>query len=210
MIIARQPTIKESISETGRGVNVTQIVLIRHGITNWNAERRAQGQNDIPLNDIGREQAHALANRLKSEQWDMIFSSDLSRAKETADILGTALDLEVHPDTRLREMHKGETEGTTLEERINRWGIQWDQLPLGIENDVSITNRGVSFMTEIITKFSNKRILVVSHGALIGQTIKGLIPTTDVNVFIHNTSMTTLKYTDPNWTCEKLNCAKHL
>lgn len=189
---------------------MTEIVLIRHGITDWNAERRAQGQSDIPLNEIGRNQACALANRLTSEKWDLIFSSDLSRAKETADILAEALNLEVQTDSRLREMHKGETEGTTLEERLKRWGQHWEKLPLGIEDDESITNRGTSFVTETITKFPNKKILVVSHGALIGNTIQGLIPTKDINVFIHNTSITTLKYKEPAWTCELFNCAKHL
>lgn len=189
---------------------MTEIVLIRHGITDWNAERRAQGQSDIPLNEIGRKQAHALANRLTSEKWDLIFSSDLSRAKETAEILAETLNLEVQTDRRLREMHKGETEGTTLEERINKWGSQWEQLSLGVEEDDSITKRGTSFVTETMTKFPTKKILVVSHGALIGNTILGLIPTTDINVFIHNTSITTLKYKEPDWTCELFNCAKHL
>ncbi|WP_019419877.1 histidine phosphatase family protein [Paenibacillus sp. OSY-SE] len=54
-------------------------------------ERRAQGQSDIPLNDVGRLQARALANRLMNEQWDFLFSSDLSRAKETADIVAGTL-----------------------------------------------------------------------------------------------------------------------
>ena len=94
-------------------------------MTDWNTERKTQGQSDIPLNEEGRQQARALALRLGTEQWDLIFSSDLSRAKETADIVAGTLGLSVQTDHRLREMHKGETEGTTLEERINRWGNQW-------------------------------------------------------------------------------------
>ncbi|MBS4199163.1 histidine phosphatase family protein [Bacillus sp. FJAT-49732] len=189
---------------------MTQIVLIRHGITDWNTERRAQGQSDIPLNEEGRQQARALASRLKSEKWDLIFSSDLSRAKETADILAKTLGLDVQTDHRLREMHKGETEGTTLEERINRWGSKWESLSLGIEDDKSITRRGTSFLSEIMKTYKGKRILVVSHGALIGNTIKGLIPSTNIDVFFHNTSMTTINYNGSDWNCELFNCAKHL
>ncbi|MCR2823626.1 histidine phosphatase family protein [Lederbergia panacisoli] len=188
---------------------MTQVVLIRHGITDWNTERRAQGQSDIPLNEEGRKQARALANRLNSEKWDLIFSSDLSRAKETAEILAQTLGLNVQTDHRLREMHKGETEGTTLEERINRWGSEWESLSLGIEDDKSITLRGTSFLTEIMNKFKGKRILVVSHGALIGNTLKKLIPSTNI-VFFHNTSMTTINFNGSDWKCELFNCAKHL
>lgn len=202
--------IRKTLIQGGITISMTKIVLIRHGITDWNALRRAQGQSDIPLNEVGRKQAHALAKRLKVEKWDLIFSSDLSRAKETADILANNLHLKVKTDHRLREMHKGETEGTTLEERINRWGSQWESLPLGIEDNESITRRGISFIKDIVTQYQGKKILVVSHGALIGHTIKGLIPSTNINVHFQNTSLTTLTYNPPKWTCDLFNCAKHL
>lgn len=190
---------------------MTEIVLIRHGLTDWNTERRAQGHKDIPLNDTGRKQAQALANRLKSEQWDMIYSSDLSRAKKTADIIGKALDLEVQTDIRLREINMGETEGTTLDERIKKWGKQWKDLPLKIEEDESVTQRGTSFITETVKKFENKKILIVTHGHLIRNTIKELIPSTaTIKGPILNTSMTRLRYTESDLTCNLFNCAKHL
>lgn len=118
--------------------------------------------------------------------------------------------MNVQTDHRLREMDKGETEGTTLKERISRWGNEWERLSLGIEDDRSITLRGTSFIREIAKSYNGKRILVVSHGALIGNTIKGLIPSTNINVFIYNTALTTINYSDSNWECTLFNCAKHL
>jgi probable phosphoglycerate mutase len=189
---------------------MTRIGLIRHGITDWNIERRAQGQTDIPLNHTGRLQAHALADRLKNEEWDFIFSSDLSRAKETADIIAEPLGLTVQTDHRLREMHCGEIEGTTLEERITKWGEDWEGLPLGIEEDNSIIDRGTSSITEISESFEGKRILIVSHGALIGLTLRRLIPNENTEKHLHNTSITILKQNNSEWDCELYNCAKHI
>lgn len=80
---------------------------------------------------------------------------------------------------------------------------------LGIEDDQSITRRGTTFLNEIAQTYKGKRILVVSHGALIGNTIKGLIPSTNI-VYFHNTSMTILNFNGSDWECELFNCAKHL
>lgn len=189
---------------------MTQIIFIRHGMTDWNYQRRAQGQSDIPLNEEGRNQARQLASRLKEDMWDLIFSSDLSRASETASIVAESIGLVVQTDKRLREMHKGVTEGTTLEERISKWGEQWESLSLGIEEDESIIQRGSSFVFELLRNYSDKRILVVSHGALIGLTIKYFIP--DINIDIHfgNTSITELNYINDEWEYNLINCTSHL
>ena len=86
-----------------------------------------------------------------------------------------------------------------------------ESLPLGIEKiDKSIINRGTSFVSEIAEIFRGKRILVVSHGALIGLTIKNLIRHMNIEVHIHNTSITTINYSDSEWVCELFNCAKHI
>lgn len=189
---------------------MTQIGLIRHGITSWNIEKRAQGQTDIPLNETGRRQAVALAKRLKDEEWDIIYSSDLSRARVTAEIVADSLGLIVKTDERLREMNCGEIEGTTIEERISRWGSNWELMPLGIETEESIVKRGISFVTYINDKYKDKRVLVVSHGALVGLTLKRLIPHVDTEEHLHNTSITILRYLNTKWDCELYNCAKHI
>ncbi|MBP3964046.1 histidine phosphatase family protein [Paenibacillus lignilyticus] len=188
---------------------MTRIGLIRHGITDWNVEGRAQGQSDIPLNETGRLQALALAERLRNEPWDIIYSSDLSRAKETADIVAGFMGLTVLTDRRLREMYKGEMEGTTLTERIQKWGERWLDLAPGQEDDDSIISRGTSFISEAAETYRGKNILVISHGVLIGSTIQHLIPSVDTKVHIDNTSVTTITQRGSIWECELFNCSKH-
>jgi broad specificity phosphatase PhoE len=114
---------------------MTEIGLIRHGITDWNQLEKMQGTSDIPLNDEGRDQARKLASRLhQDEKWDMIITSDLSRAKETGEIIGKKLDLPVSfVDKRIQEINLGEIEGTTEAERITRWGANWRELDLGLK-----------------------------------------------------------------------------
>ncbi len=86
------------------------ILLARHGETTSNRERRFQGQLDVPLNDTGREQARALAERVRGEQVSALYTSPLSRARETADIVGAAIGLEPRPDDRLKEVDVGDWE----------------------------------------------------------------------------------------------------
>ncbi|MGZ9584009.1 histidine phosphatase family protein [Paenibacillus marinisediminis] len=189
-----------------------RIGLIRHGCTIWNTERRAQGQTDIPLNELGVMQAEALGVRLLSEKWDYIYSSDLIRASETAKIIGRIIKKDVRTDIRLREMYKGEIEGTTLQERVDRWGSDWEnhQNTLGIESEQSIIYRGISFISEITEHLNGASILVVSHGALIETILKELLPQTEFKGPLGNTSITIITNRDTNWNCELFNCAKHL
>jgi alpha-ribazole phosphatase len=93
-----------------------KLTLIRHGATIWNALRRFQGQTDVPLSEEGRAQAAAIAAALRSESFDRIYSSDLSRALETACILAASRNTEVVADRRLREFDFGRWEGLTWEQ----------------------------------------------------------------------------------------------
>ena len=86
------------------------ILLARHGETTSNAERRFQGQLDVPLNDTGREQARALAEAVRDEPLAALYASPLVRARETAEIVGAAIGLEVRLDDRLKEVHVGDWE----------------------------------------------------------------------------------------------------
>ena len=97
-----------------------RLVLWRHGRTAWNELGRVQGQTDIPLDDLGREQAREAAARLASLNPCWIVSSDLSRATETADALAAITGLEVQLDPRLREMTFGIREGLTHAEAFEQ------------------------------------------------------------------------------------------
>ena len=152
---------------------MTTIGLIRHGVTEWNELGKAQGVSDIHLNKIGKQQAFALANRLSLDlEWDLIITSDLSRAIETAQIISSKLKLPVSiRDERIREINCGEIEGTTEVERINKWGSNWREMNLGMEKFEDVSSRGLEFLEELAITYKNRRVLVVSHGALIGLTL---------------------------------------
>src|SRR5512133_2359968 len=90
---------------------MTNFTLVRHGQTDWNVARRYQGQQDIPLNAEGLQQARTLALFMKEETFDVIYSSDLQRAMQTAQILQEGREATVTADARLREIAFGEWEG---------------------------------------------------------------------------------------------------
>src|SRR5262245_16808019 len=92
------------------------VLVARHGETEWNRERRIQGHEDVALSETGRAQARALAERLKRAPCARVVSSDLVRAKETAEAVAAALGLRVETDPRLREQHLGEWQGLTFPE----------------------------------------------------------------------------------------------
>src|SRR6476661_9887592 len=96
---------------------MTTLLLVRHGETDWNADGRLQGHTDRPLSDFGRRQARQLAEELAEEKLDAIYASDLSRARETAEIVGVRLGLGVVIDPGLREKDWGTWEGLTGVER---------------------------------------------------------------------------------------------
>lgn|SRR5690606_22080962 len=191
---------------------LTTIGLVRHGITDWNIQGIAQGSADIPLNETGRQQAEALAERLsREEDWDLIISSDLSRAKETAEIIGKKLHFPVsHFDTRLRERSGGKIEGTTEKERLEKWGADWRELDLAMESREEAADRGLACIEDILENFSGQRVLIVSHGALIGLTLKKLMPEKFQETSMDNTSITILKNAESQWNCSLYNCTVHL
>lgn len=188
------------------------IGLIRHGETEWNAAGRIQGQTDIPLNEAGIRQAQALAARLKAENraWDAVVSSDLARARETARILADALGLPLlPPDPRIRERSFGLAEGTTEDERLNRWGADWRSRDIGQESDESVRNRALAFIADWRKARPDIRLLVVSHGSVLAVLLRALCSGLE-DRRIGNMSLSILESSGDGWIVHLHNCSKHL
>ncbi|WP_181349605.1 histidine phosphatase family protein [Thalassobacillus sp. CUG 92003] len=190
---------------------MTRLGLIRHGSTAWNKEGRAQGTSDIPLNEEGRRQAEKLAKRLSHEEWDVIYSSDLQRAQETAEwIAYHSKGLTLKLDRRLREVDGGKIEGTTEEERIKAWGETWRDEELGVEKRASVIARGLSIIEEIHKHHGNQNILIVSHGSFLRKLLSELAPDQPSELSLDNTSLSKVCFRDEKWCIDLYNCIEHL
>ena len=190
---------------------MTIIGFVRHGVTAWNKAGRAQGSSDIPLDEEGIQMAEHVANRLTAEQWDVIYTSHLSRAKKTAEIIADRKPtVEFFVDDRLRELGGGQVEGTTEAERIEKWGESWRDLDLGFELHEDLIARGMAFIEDVKTKHPNQRILVVSHGSFIRRLVRELVADDNYNSSLGNTSVTIVKLQDEVNYCELYNCMEHL
>ncbi|MCA1899194.1 MAG: alpha-ribazole phosphatase [Chloroflexi bacterium] len=149
------------------------LFLIRHGQTDWNLEQRFQGQSDVPLNAAGRKQAAALAERLAAETFDAVYSSDLQRAAETANIIcKSEWNSDLHPDPRLREVNFGDWEGLTYEEikakhpeALAAWEADiFKYAPPNGETLEGLALRVQAALGELRAKHEGQRIMVVAHG----------------------------------------------
>lgn len=155
-----------------------KIYFIRHGETNWNKERRLQGRSDIPLNEYGKELAKITAQAMKDISFDIVYSSPLIRAKETAQILTNGRTLPIYEDERLLEMSFGEGEGESLYAIHTQPELKLYNFihnpgeylpPAGGETFEELYARCKDFIEDIILPAENKYccMLVVGHGALI-------------------------------------------
>ena len=190
---------------------MTTIGFIRHGVTAWNKEGRAQGSTDIPLDEEGIEMAERVAGRMEQEEWDVIYTSPLIRARRTAEIIAERLpSAEFRIDTRLVEVGGGVTEGTTELERLEKWGAAWRELDLGFEPEDVTFSRGMSFIERVKQVHSGSRVLVVSHGDLIGRLIHALVPNGEFSKDVDNTSVTIIELQESENLCHLYNCTKHL
>lgn len=190
---------------------MTILGFVRHGVTAWNKEGRAQGSSDVPLDEEGIQMAERVADRLAAEQWDVIYTSHLIRAKKTAEIIAAKKPgVQLVEDARLRETGGGLVEGTTEAERIEKWGEDWKQQDMGFETHESIVSRGLESLDEIKKKHAGQRVLVVSHGSFIKRMLNELVTDTVYEQSLDNTSLTIVQLSDDHNICQLFNCTAHL
>jgi uncharacterized phosphatase len=143
---------------------VTTILLARHGETEWNREGRWQGWADPPLNDLGRVQAHELADQLRATTFDAVYASDLRRAHETAVILADPHGMAVVTDADLREIDLGAWSGLTHAEIAERF--PGGERPDGETRDQHSV-RVLAAVERIARAHPGERVLVVAHGGCV-------------------------------------------
>ena len=155
---------------------MTELLLVRHGETDWNRDRRFQGHADPPLNETGREQAHALAADLAGERIQLVYTSDLRRARETAEIVAARLEADVVALRELREIDVGEWQGLTwpeIEARYPEGARAWHEHGHGWETGETYDELGervVSALRRIAADHPEERVLVIGHGGTIRAT----------------------------------------
>lgn len=153
----------------------SRLYLVRHGETKWNKETRFQGQVDVPLSEKGIVQAEAVSRRLEGQNFAAFFSSGLSRARDTADIIAKPHQKPVQVVPDLQEMDFGYWEGLTVEEirqKYNRESAAWWASPL--ENRVpggemlgELAERSVMAVKTIVQQYPEEQVLLVTHGGVI-------------------------------------------
>ncbi len=194
------------------------LYLVRHGETEWNRIGRWQGHIDVPLSERGRQQAQALARRLKRDNahFNKLYASDLRRAFETAQVIAQALHMPIHLLPDLREINLGAWSGLTRNEIIERFPgalVTIHHAPDGETHEVFAT-RVWNVLTQLTQQHQSRTLLVVTHGGairamlrrlytLMGQSDQPVPP-------IDNTSITEIQLRDGCWSILRINDAAHL
>ena len=180
----------------------TVVGLLRHGQTDWNIDFRLQGVTDVALNETGIEQARLAASALNLNDWDFIASSPLSRARDTADIVASRLNIpEVAVLPLLLERSFGEVEGMLYED----WKANYPEgIAPGGETEEQLHARTLLLLDELLETYRGTRVLAISHGALIRKVVnllsQGEFPL--VNQRIANASLSIIVHEDSSWRLE--------
>jgi len=146
----------------------TRLLLVRHGQSTWNADGRWQGQADPPLSEMGEAQAREAASRL--DRPDAVWSSDLVRARSTANELAAHHGIDVQVDVRLRERHAGPWQGHTRAEIEDEWPgfLASGERPDGYEGDDALVARVLAALHAIADAHPGATVAVVTHGGVVG------------------------------------------
>lgn len=188
----------------------TELVVVRHGETVWNAERRMQGQQNSPLSERGRAQARALGARFSTEPFDHLYSSDLERAYRTAEAIAERTGREIRIDVRLRERAFGIFEGLTAAEMAERHPAEYakfrardpDYALPGGECTREFFARSMACFSEIGTRHTGERVVIVAHGMLLDalyRAARGMDLVAPRDVDLINASLNVFRFERARW-----------
>ncbi|WP_321999194.1 histidine phosphatase family protein [Bacillus pumilus] len=188
---------------------MTTICLVRHGETDWNAAKRIQGRTDIPLNDTGKWQAEQTGLYLKDAHWDVVISSPLTRAKETAHLILKHIDAPLVIMDDFIERDYGDAEGMSFEERQKLFPDK--QYP-NMEPLETIQDRMVEGIEKVRAAYPNQQVLIVAHGAAIHALLTTLA---DEHLGLENTRLVNaclnyVEWKDGKWKVLDYNVISHL
>ena len=200
---------------------MTKIILIRHGQTLWNVERKIQGHSNVELAPEGIAQAKLLAKNFPIENISAIYSSDLNRAKVTAEIVAERFNLSVQTEKNLREANWGDWEGKKLTEIEKFDPINYERFFRNPE-EVQIANaetfaqlkaRAFSTLKKIIAAHPDENIVIVAHGAINRTILCSILEIPLKNLWSltqFNTAVNILRFDDGYFTVELINGTAHL
>lgn len=199
----------------------TRLCIVRHGETAWNAEHRVQGQLDVPLNATGYAQALAASKVLAQEKFDVIYSSDLSRARQTAAPTAAHFSMEVLLDKDLRERHYGIFERLTYAEVKVRYPEDYARFEArepgyAFRTGESLADfyaRTVAVVSRIAKAHEGKSILVFTHGGILDKLyrfITGLPISAERDFGIPNAGLNRVEVTPDGWQIRSWADVAHL
>jgi alpha-ribazole phosphatase/probable phosphoglycerate mutase len=197
------------------------IYIVRHGETEWNAQGRIQGHTDISMSDKGRQQARTLARRLSQVSFDVAYSSDMSRTRETAEIILGESRIPLHTTPQLREYNKGVFEGLTVHEYARKYPELYqaslvndlDFAPIGGETIRQTTVRMTQFADELKERHLEDTVLIVGHGGSLRSFMVALLalpPEANWKFVMGNCSVSIIRTYPDNAVLHLYNDTSHL
>jgi probable phosphoglycerate mutase len=199
----------------------TRLCLVRHGETEWNAERRLQGQIDIGLNETGRQQALAAGRWLRGQEIAAVYSSDLQRARSTAEAIGGALGLAVTPLPEMRERNYGIFQGLTYAEARERHPEAYAAFEARNPDHDFVSGESLKAMFARVTAklqalaaaHAGQSIVVVVHGGvldIVNRFVRGNPLETPRDFLIPNAGLNWIALVDGGWHIESWGETAHL
>ena len=195
--------------------------IVRHGQTNWNILGKTQGHGNSDLTEKGEEQAFELAKTIKEYPIDYIYSSDLGRAVQTAEIVGSQIGIDTYKTKSLREMGFGDWEGLLIDEIKKHHEKTYEtwrntphlvNIPNGETLDI-IKDRVDRFINELNEKYDNKHILLVSHSVTVRVMLLSFLNSSMENIYRikqDNTALNIVEYRDYGPVIIKMNDTSHI